>query len=141
MSDSVIIIPTYNEIGNIETILNQIQDLNSLFDVIVVDDNSPDKTGELVKDLILKKKYKINLLLIERESKNGLGSAYIEGFKKALSLSYNYIFQLDCDGSHNPKRLIDMKNSLTSDSSNRKKAIYLLLEDHSYPFTKANSSS
>ena len=56
MSDSVIIIPTYNEIGNIETILNQIQGLNSLFDVIIVDDNSPDKTGELVKEFISKKK-------------------------------------------------------------------------------------
>ena len=93
MSDSVIIIPTYNEIGNIENILNQIQDLNLLFDVIVVDDNSPDKTGELVKEFILKKKYKINLLLIERESKNGLGSAYIEGFRKSLTLNYKYIFQ------------------------------------------------
>ena len=116
MSDSVIIIPTYNEIGNIETILNQIQGLNSLFDVIIVDDNSPDKTGELVKEFISKKKYKIKLLLIERESKNGLGSAYIEGFKKALSLNYNYIFQLDCDGSHNPEKLIEMKDSLNSSS-------------------------
>lgn len=116
MSDSIIIIPTYNERGNIENILNQIKDLSLVFDVLVVDDNSPDKTGEVVKEFISKKTYKFNLLIIERESKNGLGSAYIEGFKKAISLKYKYIFQLDCDGSHNPKKLIEMKNSLSSKS-------------------------
>ena len=95
MSDSIIIIPTFNERGNIENILNQIKDLSLVFDVLVVDDNSPDKTGEVVKEFISKKTYKFNLLIIERESKNGLGSAYIEGFKKAISLKYKYIFQLD----------------------------------------------
>ena len=75
MSESVAIIPTYNESGNINNILENIQDLSIKFDVIVVDDNSPDGTGDIIKDLIVKKKFNINITLIERKVKDGLGSA------------------------------------------------------------------
>lgn len=105
MYKSVIIIPTYNEIGNIEQTLYKIQNLNQRHDVIVVDDNSPDGTGEFVQKAINKKKFNLNLHLIKRKNKNGLGTAYIEGFKKSLELKYDYIFQLDCDGSHNPDQI------------------------------------
>ena len=116
MSESVAIIPTYNESGNINNILENIQDLSIKFDVIVVDDNSPDGTGDIIKDLIVKKKFNINITLIERKVKDGLGSAYIEGFQKAISLNYKFIFQIDCDGSHNPKKLVEMKKTLVNDS-------------------------
>ena len=115
MSESVAIIPTYNESGNINNILENIQDLSIKFDVIVVDDNSPDGTGDIIKDLIVKK-FNINITLIERKVKDGLGSAYIEGFQKAISLNYKFIFQIDCDGSHNPKKLVEMKKTLVNDS-------------------------
>ncbi len=105
MSKSVIIIPTYNEIGNIDQTLNKIQNLDQKHDVIVVDDNSPDGTGEFVQNAINKKKFNLNLHLIKRKNKNGLGTAYIEGFKKSLELKYDFIFQLDCDGSHNPDQI------------------------------------
>lgn len=116
MSESVAIIPTYNESGNINNILENIQDLSIKFDVIVVDDNSPDGTGDIINDLIVKKKFNINITLIERKVKDGLGSAYIEGFQKAISLNYKFIFQIDCDGSHNPKKLVEMKKTLVNDS-------------------------
>ena len=115
MSESVAIIPTYNESGNINNILENIQDLSIKFDVIVVDDNSPAGTGDIIKDLIVKKKFNINITLIERKVKDGLGSAYIEGFQKAISLNYKFIFQIDCDGSHNPKKLVEMKDVLNLD--------------------------
>ena len=113
-SDSVIILPTFNEIGNIEITLKKIENLNNKFDVIVVDDNSPDGTGSYVQDSINSKKFDINITLIRRKGKEGLGTAYIEGFKKCLELKYDYIFQLDCDGSHNPDQLIDLYDELKS---------------------------
>ena len=116
MSSSVAVIPTYNERGNIKNILDNIQNLPEKFDVIIVDDNSPDGTGKIVRKYISQNIYQIKILIIEREVKNGLGSAYIEGFKKALSLNYKYIFQIDCDGSHDPKKLIEMKNKLMNNS-------------------------
>ena len=116
MSSSVAVIPTYNERGNIKNILDNIQNLPEKFDVIIVDDNSPDGTGKIVKKYISQNKYQIKISIIERKVKDGLGSAYIEGFKKALSLNYKYIFQIDCDGSHDPKKLIEMKNKLMNNS-------------------------
>ncbi len=112
MSKSVIIIPTYNEIGNIDITLKKILELKEKFDVIVVDDNSPDGTGDFVKEAIEKKKYELNISLIERENKDGLGTAYIEGFKKSIEMGYDFIFQLDCDGSHNPEQLIELHKEL-----------------------------
>ena len=108
MSKSVVIIPTYNEVGNIENTLKKVENLEIKFDVIIVDDNSPDGTGKLVEKIINNNIYKLNIYLINRKKKEGLGSAYIEGFRKALDLKYNFIFQLDCDGSHDPNKLIDL---------------------------------
>ena len=84
MSKNVIVIPTYNEIGNIDITLKKIEKLTEKFDVIVVDDNSPDGTGEFVQNAIDSKLYNLEIFLIKRKGKNGLGTAYITGFKKAV---------------------------------------------------------
>ena len=112
MSESVVIIPTYNEIGNIENTLKNVEKLEIKFDVIIVDDNSPDGTGDFVQSIIDNKSYNLNIHLIIRKGKSGLGSAYIEGFNKSINLKYSYIFQLDCDGSHDPKKLIRLREKL-----------------------------
>ena len=117
MSKSVVIIPTYNELGNIENTLKKIENLEIKFDVIIVDDNSPDGTGKLVEKIINNNIYKLNIYLINRKKKEGLGSAYIEGFRKALDLKYNFIFQLDCDGSHDPNKLIDLRDQLNKENA------------------------
>ena len=117
MSKKVIVIPTYNEMGNIEITLSKIQNLNQKFDVVVVDDNSPDGTGDYVQEAIDNKTFNIKIILIRRKGKKGLGTAYILGFKKCLELKYEYIFQLDCDGSHNPNQLIDLYEELNSNDS------------------------
>ena len=107
-----IIIPTYNEKENIENIILEIFDLDESFNILIIDDGSPDGTAKIVKEL--QKKYSKSLFLKERSGKLGLGTAYIEGFKKCLELKYDYIFQLDCDGSHNPDQLIDLYDELKS---------------------------
>ena len=103
MSDAIVIIPTYNEIENIESILKAVFSQSKDFDVLVVDDNSPDKTGDKV--LELQSDYKDRLFLLQRKEKSGLGSAYISGFKWSLERFYNYIFEMDADFSHNPDDL------------------------------------
>ena len=117
MSKSVVIIPTYNEVGNIENTLKKVENLEIKFDVIIVDDNSPDGTGKLVEKIINNNIYKLNIYSINRKKKEGLGSAYIEGFRKALDLKYNFIFQLDCDGSHDPNKLIDLRDHLNKENA------------------------
>ena len=113
MNENVVIIPTYNEKENITITIDKISILKTKFDIIVVDDNSPDKTGEIVKKIIESKKYNFNIYLLERSNKKGLGSAYIEGFDYAISKKYSYIFQLDADGSHNPKDLEVLQNEIS----------------------------
>lgn len=103
MPDKLVIIPTYNEKENIERILDVTLELPDAFHILVVDDSSPDGTAEIVKDLMLK--YPGRLFLEERKVKDGLGRAYIHGFKWALSKEYNYIFEMDADFSHNPNDL------------------------------------
>ena len=103
MSDSVVIIPTYNKKENIANIIKAVFSLEKKFHILVIDDNSPDGTATLVKEL--KKEYPLSLYLIEREGKLGLGTAYIEGFKWALKNNYQFIFEMDADFSHNPKDL------------------------------------
>lgn len=103
MPDKLVIIPTYNERENIERILDVTLELPDAFHILVVDDSSPDGTAEIVKDLMLK--YPGRLFLEERKVKDGLGRAYIHGFKWALSKEYNYIFEMDADFSHNPNDL------------------------------------
>ena len=104
MSDSLIIIPTYNEKENIEKIIHAIFSLEKDFHILIIDDGSPDGTAKIVKRL--QKKYNKNLFLEERKGKLGLGTAYIHGFKWALRKTYEYIFEMDADFSHNPKDLI-----------------------------------
>lgn len=104
MSDALVIIPTYNEKENIEAIIRAVFNQKKKFHVLVVDDNSPDKTFEIVKKLILE--YPNQLFLEIRQEKNGLGAAYIYGFKWALAKSYQYIIEMDADFSHDPKDLV-----------------------------------
>ena len=100
MSDTIIIIPTYNEKENIERMIRTLLSLEHPFDVLVVDDGSPDGTAGLVKGMMAV--YPDRVFLIEREGKLGLGTAYITGFKWALEHNYEYVFEMDADFSHNP---------------------------------------
>jgi len=104
VSTNLVIIPTYNEKENIKKIIKEIFSLKTNFEILIIDDNSPDGTASIVKSL--QKKYPDILHIIEREEKLGLGTAYIKGFKWALSRNYEYIFQMDADFSHNPADLI-----------------------------------
>ncbi|WP_149274559.1 polyprenol monophosphomannose synthase [Pareuzebyella sediminis] len=104
MSDSLVIIPTYNEIENIEAILKAVFSLNKNFHVLVVDDNSPDGTSEKVT--AMQNDFPNTLFLETRTEKSGLGTAYIHGFKWAIARKYEYIFEMDADFSHNPEDLL-----------------------------------
>jgi len=104
MSDKLVIIPTYNEKENIEKIIRTIFSLDKAFDVLIIDDGSPDGTALIVKQL--QNEFPEKLHLVERSGKLGLGTAYIVGFKWALERDYNYIFEMDADFSHNPNDLI-----------------------------------
>lgn len=103
MSDSLVIIPTYNEIENAESIIRKVMSYATNFHVLIVDDNSPDGTANLVKEL--QKEFTDRLHILEREGKQGLGTAYIAGFDWALNHDYGYIFEMDADFSHNPDDL------------------------------------
>ncbi len=109
MSNGIIIIPTYNEIENIERLIRNIFSLQRKFHILVVDDNSPDGTGLKVKSL--QTEFFGSLFLEERKGKLGLGTAYIHGFKWALNRKYEYIFEMDADFSHNPNDLIRLYNA------------------------------
>lgn len=106
MSDSLIIIPTYNEKENIEKIITKIFSLEKPFHILIVDDGSPDGTAEIVTRL--QKKYTKKLHIEKRSGKLGLGTAYIHGFKWALNRAYQFIFEMDADFSHNPDDLIKL---------------------------------
>jgi dolichol-phosphate mannosyltransferase len=103
MSDSIVIIPTYNEKENIEKIIRTVFSLEKLFDVLIIDDGSPDGTALIVKNL--QTEFSERLFLLERPGKLGLGTAYIAGFKWALERNYGYVFEMDADFSHNPADL------------------------------------
>ena len=104
-SDSVVIIPTYNEKENIEKIIRAVFGLEKAFDILVIDDGSPDGTAAIVKGLMSGSEFPGRLHIIEREGKLGLGTAYIAGFKWALAHGYEYIFEMDADFSHDPADL------------------------------------
>ncbi len=104
MAKNIVIIPTYNEKDNIEKVIRKVFSLRIEFDILIVDDNSPDGTAEIVKTLI--KEFSGRLFIEERKNKSGLGTAYIHGFKWALKNNYEYIFEMDADLSHNPKDLV-----------------------------------
>jgi dolichol-phosphate mannosyltransferase len=115
MQDAVVIIPTYNEIENIEAILSAVFALPKAFDVLVVDDNSPDQTAVKVK--ALQAEFDNKLFLEVRKEKSGLGTAYIHGFKWALKKHYQYIFEMDADFSHNPSDLIRLYDACRLDNA------------------------
>jgi dolichol-phosphate mannosyltransferase len=99
---NIVIIPTYKEKENIEAIIKSISSLNSSFDILIIDDNSPDGTAGIVKNMQLTFP---NLHIIERPGKMGLGTAYVAGFKWALENGYDYIYEMDADFSHDPRDL------------------------------------
>jgi dolichol-phosphate mannosyltransferase len=104
VSDSIVIIPTYNEKENISRIIRKVLSLEGDFNILIVNDNSPDGTASIVKELAVE--YQYRLFLIERTGKLGLGTAYIAGFGWALKHHYEYIFEMDADFSHNPDDLL-----------------------------------
>lgn len=104
MIDSVVIIPTYNEKENIERIIRKVFSLPKDFHVLIIEDNSPDGTAQIVKSLMLE--FPDRLFIEERKGKLGLGTAYMHGFKWALNKNYDYVFEMDADFSHNPDDLL-----------------------------------
>ncbi len=109
MSDSIVLIPTYNEKENIENILRAVFALPKSFHILVIDDNSPDGTADIVKRL--QTEFSTQLHILERTKKNGLGRAYIAGFKWALARDYTYVFEMDADFSHSPNDLERLYNA------------------------------
>ncbi|MDD4636542.1 MAG: polyprenol monophosphomannose synthase [Bacteroidales bacterium] len=103
-ADSVVLIPTYNEIENIEKIILAVLELPKAFHVLIIDDGSPDGTAAVVKNMM--QSYPEQIFILERQGKQGLGTAYICGFKWAIEHQYEYIFEMDADFSHNPKDLL-----------------------------------
>ena len=115
MSDTLVIIPTYNEKENIEAIIKTVFEQHKKFHILVVDDNSPDGTAAIVDDLILR--YSDRLFIEKREGKNGLGTAYIHGFKWAIEKKYDYIIEMDADFSHNPEDLVRLYNACENEGA------------------------
>ncbi len=115
MSDSLVIIPTYNEKENIRKMIQKVFSLSKEFNLLIVEDNSPDGTGDIVRSML--PEYVGRLFMLERKGKLGLGTAYIAGFKWALERNYEYIFEMDCDFSHNPDDLIKLYNACHSEGA------------------------
>lgn len=115
MSDTLIIIPTYNEIENIEEILRVVFDLEKSYDVLIVDDGSPDGTADVVRRL--QNEFPNQLHLEERKGKLGLGTAYIHGFKWGIKRNYNYIIEMDADFSHPPSSLIELYDACAKEGA------------------------
>jgi len=114
MSNTLVIIPTYNEKENIEAIIRAVFSQGKQFDILVVDDSSPDGTGDIVTNL---QQEFSNLFLEVRKEKSGLGTAYIHGFQWAISKNYDYIIEMDADFSHNPNDLIKLYNACAEDGA------------------------
>ncbi len=114
-SDSIVIIPTYNERENIENIIRAVFGLDKVFHILIMEDGSPDGTAAIVKKL--QEEYPNRLFMVERKGKLGLGTAYIAGFKWALAHNYQYIFEMDADFSHNPQDLPRLYKACTEDGS------------------------
>lgn len=108
-SDSVVIIPTYNEKENIENIINAVFALPVMFDVLIIDDNSPDGTAAIVERM--QKQWDGRLHLLKRSEKLGLGTAYIMGFKWCFNAGYEFIIEMDADFSHPPKKLLELRQA------------------------------
>ncbi len=110
MQNSLVVIPTFNEVENIQSMIDAVLSVSLNFHILVVDDSSPDGTSDVVKKM--KIKYPNSLFLLERSTKRGLGTAYIDGFNWGLKKHYEYFFQIDCDFSHNPEDLSKLYNYL-----------------------------
>jgi dolichol-phosphate mannosyltransferase len=115
MSDTLVIIPTFNEKENIEAIITAVFAQEKYFHILIVDDNSPDGTAAIVEKQMLE--FPTQLFIEKRMGKTGLGTAYIHGFKWALSKKYEYIIEMDADFSHNPKDLVRLYNSCKNEGS------------------------
>lgn len=115
MSDSIVIIPTYNEFENVEKMTRKVMSLDKKFNVLFVDDASPDGTSTIIKTLM--NEFPERIFLEERQGKLGLGTAYIHGFKWAIKRKYDYIFEMDCDFSHNPDDLIRLYQACAEDGA------------------------
>ena len=115
MSDSIVIIPTYNERENIEKIIRAVFGLEKQFHILVIDDGSPDGTAAIVKGLMAQPAMSDRLFIIERSGKQGLGTAYITGFRWALEHRYDYIFEMDADFSHDPNDLPRLYSACADD--------------------------
>lgn len=115
MSDSIIIIPTYNEKENVENIIRTVFSLKKEFHILIIDDGSPDGTATIVKGL--QNEFPDRLFLVERKGKLGLGTAYIAGFKWCIAHKYDYIFEMDADFSHNPADLPKLYAACTQDGA------------------------
>jgi len=115
LSDSLVIIPTYNESENIEKMIRKVFSLEKDFHLLVIDDGSPDGTAAIVKRC--QQEYSDKLFILERSGKLGLGTAYILGFKWALERNYEYIFEMDADFSHNPDDLIHLYNACAKEGA------------------------
>lgn len=115
MQDVVVIIPTFNEIENIPRMLETVMSLPERFDVLVVDDNSPDGTASAVREAM--RRYPDRIYLEERRGKLGLGTAYIHGFKWALAKGYDYVIEMDADFSHNPQDLLKLYSACKRDGA------------------------
>jgi len=113
LKENLVIIPTFNEIDNIEAIIRKVMSLSETFDVLILDDGSPDGTGKKVKEL--QNEFSQHLHLIERSGKLGLGTAYIHGFKWALENDYQFIYEMDADFSHNPEDLVKLYKACKTD--------------------------
>ena len=109
MNDCIVIIPTYNEIENIESIIRSVLSQRKLFHVLIIDDNSPDHTADKV--ILLQSEFEGRLFLEKRDKKSGLGTAYVHGFRWALERNYEFIFEMDADFSHNPSDLEKLYNA------------------------------
>lgn len=114
-SDSIVIIPTYNERENIENIIRAVFGLDKVFHILIIEDGSPDGTAAIVKKL--QEEYPDRLFMVERKGKLGLGTAYLAGFKWALAHNYQYIFEMDADFSHNPQDLPRLYKACAEDGS------------------------
>lgn len=115
MSDSIVIIPTYNEKENIENIIRVIFNLEKTYHILIIEDGSPDGTASIVRTL--QQEFPDRLFMIERSGKQGLGTAYITGFKWSLSHGYAYIFEMDADFSHNPNDLSKLYKACTENGA------------------------
>ncbi|MFM7217040.1 MAG: polyprenol monophosphomannose synthase [Bacteroidota bacterium] len=109
MSDSLVIIPTYNEKENVERMIRKVFSLSYPFHLLIIDDGSPDGTASIVQRL--QSEFSGRLFLEQRTGKLGLGTAYIHGFHWALEKSYEYVFEMDCDFSHNPDDLLNLREA------------------------------